>query len=33
MRFRGRYAYVHGEFQGGAVLPLCGQRYTGSATT
>jgi hypothetical protein len=31
-RFRGRFAYVDGELEGGAVLPLCRLRYAGSAS-
>jgi hypothetical protein len=32
VRFRGRFAYVDGELEGGEVLPLCRLRYVGSAT-
>jgi hypothetical protein len=32
VRFRGRFAYVDGELEGGEVLPLCRLRYAGSAT-
>ena len=31
VRFRGRFAYVDGELEGGEVLPLCRLRYAGSA--
>jgi len=32
IRFRGRFAYVDGELEGGEVLALCRLRYVGSAT-
>jgi hypothetical protein len=32
VRFRGRFAYVDGELEGGEVLALCRLRYVGSAT-
>jgi hypothetical protein len=31
-RFRGRFAYVDGELEGGEVLALCRLRYAGSAS-
>jgi hypothetical protein len=31
VRFRGGFAYVDGELQGGELLPLCRLRYAGSA--
>ena len=31
-RFRGRFAYVDGELEGGEILPLCRLRYTDSAS-
>jgi hypothetical protein len=31
-RFRGRFAYVDGELEGGEVPPLCRLRYAGSAS-
>jgi hypothetical protein len=32
VRFRGRFAYLAGELEGGEVLPLCRLRYAGSAS-
>ena len=32
VRFRGRFAYVDGELEGGEILPLCRLRYTDSAS-
>src|SRR5215218_6314346 len=32
LRFRGRFAYVDGELEGGEILPLCRLRYTDSAS-
>jgi hypothetical protein len=32
VRFRSRFAYIDGEFEGGDVLPLCRLRYAGSAS-
>jgi hypothetical protein len=32
VRFRGQFAYVDGELEGGEVLPLCRLRYAGSAS-
>jgi hypothetical protein len=32
LRFRGRFAYVDGELEGGELLPLCRLRYTDSAS-
>ena len=32
VRFRGRFAYIDGELEGGQVLPLCRLRYNDSAS-
>jgi hypothetical protein len=32
VRFRGGFAYLDGELEGGEVLPLCRLRYAGSAS-
>lgn len=32
LRFRGRFAYVDGELEGGEILPLCRLRYSDSAS-
>jgi hypothetical protein len=32
VRFRGRFAYIDGDLEGGEALPLCRLRYAGSAS-
>jgi hypothetical protein len=32
VRYRGRFAYLDGELEGGEMLPLCRLRYAGSAS-
>lgn len=32
LRFRGRFAYIEGELEGGEILPLCRLRYNDSAS-